>query len=158
MSNKNTELFNVGANWRKACLPLTLVAAASGFGLTGCEDPARVASYNLSKAADNFEVERRVVFYNGITDKYMLEIVGKCSIEVDNSKNKLDVTCMVGPKEFIKHYLGLSDNTTYFVEQIQAVDANPYHYRVTFQPQTIIPDVRFNGDSRALRDAIAPGR
>jgi len=35
--------------------------------LTGCND-AQVASSNLVKAADNFEINRRVVFFNGITD------------------------------------------------------------------------------------------
>lgn len=47
--------------------------------LTGCADDAAVASRNLVKAADNFEVNRRIVFYNGITDSYMLTIEGFCS-------------------------------------------------------------------------------
>lgn len=45
--------------------------------LTGCSD-ADIASQNISKAADNFEISRRIVFYNGITGEYMLSIEGAC--------------------------------------------------------------------------------
>ena len=61
--------------------------------LSGCSRDAKVASRNISDATDNFQINRRIVFYNGITDKYMLTIEGKCSIEVDSGKKKLDVTC-----------------------------------------------------------------
>lgn len=119
---------------------LMLTAAIGSIGLlSGCQDDAQVASYNLSKAADNFEVTRRVVFMNGITDNYMLEIVGLCSIE--DQTTQLEVTCKTGLDAYKKHFLGLSDNVTYFVEQLEARDVNLYHYRVTFKPQGIIPDV-----------------
>ena len=110
-----------------------------------CADDAQVASRNVSKAADNFEVQRRVVFMNGITDNYLLEILGRCSIE--DQINQLEVICKVGPGAYKKHFLGLSDNVTYFVEQLEAVDASAYHYRVTFKPQVIIPDFDFRGDT-----------
>ena len=110
-----------------------------------CADDAQVASRNVSKAADNFEVQRRVVFMNGITDNYLLEILGRCSIE--DQVNQLEVICKVGPGAYKKHFLGLSDNVTYFVEQLAAVEASAYHYRVTFKPQVIIPDFDFRGDT-----------
>lgn len=110
--------------------------------LAGCSNDAQVASRNLSQAADNFEINRRIVFYNGITNDYMLEIVGLCSQEPKDKK--LEVTCKVGPNQFKKHFLGLSDNVTYFSEQMEAAKASTYFYRVTFKPSTIIPaiDVR----------------
>ena len=111
----------------------------------GCADDAQVASRNVSKAADNFEVQRRVVFMNGITDNYLLEILGRCSIE--DQRNQLEVICKVGPGTYKKHFLGLSDNVTYFVEQLEPVEASAYHYRVTFKPQVIIPDFDFRGDT-----------
>jgi hypothetical protein len=83
------------------------------------------------------------VFYNGITGDYVLSIEGRCSIEVMTSK--LAVTCKTGPNEFKKHYLGLSDNVTFFAEQMQSKDVSVYHYRVIFKPQTIIPDVDIRG-------------
>ena len=106
---------------------------------SGCDD-AMVADHNITKAADNFEVNRRVVFYNGITDKYILVIEGRCSI-VDNA-GQLEVLCKVGPGKYKKHFLGLSDNVTYFAEQIDAIELSAYHYRVTFKPEVIIPDIR----------------
>jgi hypothetical protein len=108
---------------------------------------AAVASKNLSKAAENFEVMRRVVFMNGITDTYMLEIIGYCSIE--DRINLLAVTCMTD-ESFKKHYLGLSDNVTYFVEQMEPSKVSRSHYRVTFKPQAIIPDIDFRWDQKDL--------
>ena len=121
---------------------------------TGCDDDARVASANLSKAADNFEIDRRTVFYNGINGEYMLTIEGKCSIT--STSRKLQVTCKVGPNEFKKHYLGLSDNVTYFTEQLSSADVNVYHHRITWKPQTILPDIDFRGSTSAIGDAITP--
>jgi len=125
-------IFNTDSNWRKLAIPAALVAA---MGLAGCQADADVASYNLSKAADNFEIDRRVIFYNGITDTYMLTIEGRCSIE-DQAK-QLEVTCKTGPDSFKKHFLGLSDNVTYFAEQLEGTDVNVYHHRVTFKPQSM---------------------
>ena len=107
--------------------------------VSGCSDDARVASRNLSKAADMFELERRVVFYNGITDSYILTIEGKCSVE--SSASKLEVTCKTGRDSFKKHYLGISDNVTYFSEQLDSASVSVYHYRVIFKPQSIVPNI-----------------
>lgn len=109
--------------------------------LAGCSTDADVASNNLSLAAEQFEIERRVVFFNGITDQYMLTIEGRCSIEADRADEQLEVTCKLGPEQFKKHFLGLSDNVTYFVEQLEVADASEYRYRVIFKPSTIVPDV-----------------
>ena len=118
-----------------------LLATALIAMLGGCDDDAKVASDNLSKAADNFEIPRRVVFYNGITNDYMLEIKGFCSIGSGTSAKSITVTCKTAPKEYKKHVLGLSDNVTYFVEQMAPVDVSVNFYRVTFKPTTILPDI-----------------
>ena len=118
--------------------------------LTGCADDAQIASRNVSKAADNFEVNRRSVFYNGITDTYMLTIEGACSIDTSSSGKTFTATCKTGPTSYKKHFLGLSDNVTFFAEQMGAVDASAYHYRVTFKPQAILPDVDFRGSTTDL--------
>jgi hypothetical protein len=106
----------------------------------GCSD-ADVASHNLSTAADNFQINRRVVFYNGINGEYMLTIEGLCSLGNNDSPGQLTVTCKTGPAAYKKHFLGLSDNVTYFVEQIDAANVSEYHYKVVFKPSVIIPDV-----------------
>ncbi len=109
------------------------------FILTACTSDADVASRNLSVAAEQFEVDRRVVFLNGITDTYLLSIEGKCSIE--DFTTQLTVTCKVADGEFKKHFLGLSDNVSYFVEQLEPLGVDTYHYRVIFKPEVIIPDI-----------------
>ena len=122
---------------------------------TGCwERDAAVASHNLSKQADMFELDRRVVFYNGITSDYILTIRGRCSIEDYNKQ--LEVTCKTGPESFKKHFLGLSDNVTYFAEQLESKNVSVYHYEVVFKPQTIIPDIDFRGSTKALTKAVTP--
>lgn len=110
---------------------------AGCFVLAGCDD-AQVASRNLSKAADNFEIARRVVFYNGITGEYILSVQGLCS--VSDSGRSVSFTCKNDEGKYVKHMLGLSDNVTYFSEQLSAHDVSVYHYRVTFKPDAVIPD------------------
>lgn len=110
------------------------------FLLSACND-ADVASRNLSKAADNFEVNRRIVFYNGITNDYMLVIEGLCSKDNSSTEHTLGIVCKVGPNSYKKHLLGLSDNVTFFIEQIDGKNVSAYHYRVIFKPSTLIPDI-----------------
>lgn len=131
-------------------LKTTFFALAIALSVSGCDD-ANVASRNISKAADNFEITRRIVFYNGITGDYMLSLEGRCSFNAENSR-KLDVTCKTGPNEYKKHSLGLSDNVTYFSEQLAGADVSVYHYRVIFKPQVILPDVEFKGSAQAIKD------
>lgn len=115
----------------------TVVAAMA---VLGCSD-ANVASHNLSKAADQFEIARRIVFYNGVTGGYILTIEGLCSIGNDDKPDRLSVTCKTGANSYKKHFLGLSDNVTFFVEQVDASTASPYQYRVVFKPLAIVPDI-----------------
>jgi len=131
-------------------LTLAIGAIATALLLAACERDADVASRNLSVAADMFEINRRVVFYNGITDSYMLTIEGLCSLGNNDDPKELTVTCKTGPKAYKKHFLGLSDNVTYFVEQIDGAGASVYHYRVVFKPQSILPDVDLRGDPSEL--------
>ena len=112
--------------------------------LAGCNE-ADIASQNLSKAADMFEVNRRVVFYNGITGDYILSVEGLCSIGNYDKSREVTITCKTGPGVYKKHFLGLSDNVTYFAEQLESKDVSTYHYRVIFKPAVIIPDIDFRG-------------
>lgn len=120
------------------------VVASLALGLVACDkNDADVASKNLSTAADNFEILRRVVFYNGISGEYILSIEGLCSLGNYDKAGELSVTCQVGPNQFKKHFLGLSDKVTYFAEQLESASVSTYHYRVVFKPSTIVPDVDF---------------
>lgn len=110
--------------------------------LGGCTfvNDADVARYNLEKDEQNFEVFRRVVFYNGITGEYILQIEGKIAIIVD-SDGDIVVTVKTDDGKYLKHYLGLSDNVTYFSEQLQSNAVSDKNYKVIFKPSTIIPDI-----------------
>jgi hypothetical protein len=110
-------------------------------GFSACASDADVASRNISTAADNFEVTRKIVFYNGITNQYILVIEGLCSLGNTDKAGELSVTCKVGPNAYKKHFLGLSDNVTYFAEQTESIPADPYHYRVILKPETVIPEI-----------------
>lgn len=116
-------------------------AALIVLSLFGCSTDAEVASYNLSKAAEQFQVERRIVFYDAIQGVYLLSIEGRCAIKVDRLDVQLEVTCKTAPNEYKKHFLGISDNVTYFAEQLQPSVASLYHYKVIFRPQILVPDV-----------------
>lgn len=123
-------------------MKLQLLASSLAFLilLQGCTD-ADIASSNLSKAADSFQVVRRIIFYNGITDSYILTIEGLCSLGNSDKSGQLSVTCKTGPNSYKKHFLGLSDNVTYFAEQLEGASIDVYHYKVIFKPAAIIPDI-----------------
>jgi len=129
----------------KAFFAVSLVAV-TGLLASACSSDADIASSNLSLAAEQFEINRRIVFYNSITDTYLLEIVGLCSIETADSKaeGSVEVTCKTGPTEYKKHFLGLSDNVTYVLEQLEPVDVSVYNYRVLYKPDQIVPDIELS--------------
>lgn len=136
---------------RRIIKALAVTAAlAVGLAVAGCSSDADVVSENLSKSADNFEVQRRVVFYNGITGQYILSVEGLCSLGNYDSETRLSVTCKTGPEQYKKHFLGLSDNVTFFAEQLDAASVSRFHYRVIFKPEQIVPDIdlRTSGDDQ----------
>lgn len=118
-----------------------LLAGFMVLGVGACAREADTVSHNISAAADSFEILRRVVFYNGITDQYMLTIEGYCSLGNDRTADEISITCKTGATEFKKHFLGLSDNVTFFIEQLDGANVSPDHYRVIFKPSTIVPDI-----------------
>ena len=126
------------------------------FMLSACEgsDDAQVASRNMAKAADNFEIMRRIVFYNSITDKVIMITEGKCSVTPNDYR--VSVICKVSSSGYVRHFYGKSDNTVYFVEQMDPVPVNVYHFRRTFKPQSIIPDIDLRVSGKALKDALTP--
>ena len=117
---------------------LLLALTVLAFIVSSCEDSV-VASQNISKAAHQFEIFRRVVFINGITDEYILQIEGFCSVV--NEGDQLSVIVKTDNGEYLKHYLGLSDNVTYLSEQIGSADVSTQRYRIIFKPSVIVPNI-----------------
>lgn len=123
----------------KRCLGLASAGLVALAVLTGCTSAADQANQNLSQAADNFEVPRRIVGINGITDKVLFSVEGFCSITVD--QKKLDVLCKVDPSGSVERTtLGLSDNVTYVSTQMGGVKVNLFRPRIIFRPETIVPN------------------
>lgn len=118
--------------------------------LSGCRDESAIASENTSKEANNFGIERRIVFFNGITGEYMLTIEGRCSI--NDQGNQLEVTCKTGDSMYKKHFLGLSDNVSYMAEQVEAKKVSGFHSKVNFRPESILPDI----DIKTSGNAVVP--
>ena len=123
-------------------LSYTLYIVLSVILFTSCISDANVASNNLTKAAEQFEIYRRVVFYNGITDNYILSVEGYCSIEDRNGQ--LEVIVKTKDGQFMKHHLGLSDNVTYFSEQLKSSNVSSDQYRVIFKPKSLIPTIELD--------------
>ena len=127
----------------KRIIIIAAMALASMTMLTGCfESDADVAAKNISKAAEQFEVYRQIVFINGITDKYLASIEGYCSVETSASglSGSLEVTCKTGKNQFRKAFFGLSDNVSYTVLQTEPINVSTTRYRVIFKPETIVPN------------------
>lgn len=123
----------------KRIIPLALGIIAGAGLLVGCTSAADQANENLSKAAENFEVPRRIVGINGITDKVLFSVEGFCSIE--NDGRKLDVTCKVSEDGAVERTtLGLSDNVTYVSTQMGGVKVSLFRPRIIFRPETIVPN------------------
>ncbi|RWP84762.1 MAG: hypothetical protein EOR11_20085 [Mesorhizobium sp.] len=134
---------------RKA-FALFLALATTGIALTACQNDADVASYNVSQAADNFEINRRITVINGITDKFLLVIEGLCSLGNNDPARQLSITCKVGPGQYKKAFVGLGDNVTYLTEQLEPASVGVYHYRIVWKPQGILPDFDFKGSTKEL--------
>ena len=107
--------------------------------LAGCTDTdADVASANISKASEQFEVPRRIVAVNTFTDKYLLVVEGLCSLEYPDVKT--EIICKLNDGQLVKHVVRQSDNVTVFVEQTSGTTVSTTHYRVIFKPEAIVPN------------------
>lgn len=115
-----------------------VIIAAAALSLAGCASAADTASYNLSQAAENFEVPRRIVGVNGITDSVLFSVEGFCSYEIVG--DAYEVICKQPDGTVERTTMGKSDNVTMLVTQIGGVKADKFHSRVIFRPETIVPN------------------
>lgn len=106
--------------------------------LSGCRQADRV-SYNLSKQADSFNDIRQITVINCLQGDVLFQMTGKMSITADRADNQLEVVVEDENGEYKKHFIGLSDNVTYVVEDITAKDVSKYKYTLNFNPNMWIP-------------------
>ena len=124
---------------KKICAILLTIVCLLGC-LTGCTEADNV-NHNLSQAADNFEVVRKITVYNARTDMIVMEMEGLMSIS-NNDASELVVTCRTGKNEYKKNYVYLNEYVIYVVEDITGTVTDPYHYKIHFY--TAFPDVDIN--------------
>lgn len=135
--------------FKKIALGAALVMALAG---SSCEQPADVAARNISVAADNFEIPRRITVYNGITNDVAFVIEGFCSLGNKDTRLRMSITCKTGQDAYVRNFIGLSDNVFFVSEQLEGVNVSTFHYRTVFRPQSLIPDVDFQGSTDELFD------
>jgi hypothetical protein len=118
---------------------IVILAIAMLISLCGCQTEADKVSYNLSKEADNFNVVRQLTVINCIEGDVLFQMTGKISIEADMADKQLEITVECEDGTYKKHFVGLSDNVTYVVEQISAKDVSKYKYTLNFNPKMWLP-------------------
>ena len=110
------------------------------FALAACGDTqANRVSYNLSQEADNFNNVRQVTVINCLQGDVLFQMTGKISITADTSDNQLEIIVEDENGNYKKHFIGLSDNVTYVVEDITTGDVSNYKYTLNFNPKMWLP-------------------
>ena len=115
-----------------------LLSVSTMFAFSGCNEASKV-SHNLSLEADNFKDVLQVTVINCLQGDVLFQMTGKMSITADTSDNQLEVVVEDEKGEYKKHFIGLSDNVTYVVEDITAGDVSKNKYTLNFNPEMWIP-------------------
>ena len=127
----------IAATWVFIITILCIIAISA----TGCRvREAERVSYNISKQADNFNVTRRLTVFNMRTDKCIMQMTGKMSIQ-NEGNNEISVIVEVDRKRNVyqKHLIYLNEWTMYTVEDVSGANVSKYAYEMEFMPQTLIP-------------------
>lgn len=122
----------------KKIIMIMLAIVLMGVVLTGCTQADRV-SHNLSKEADNFNVVRQLTVINCIEGDVLFQMTGKMSIKADVADNQLEVIIENENGLYKKHFIGLSDNVTYVVEDLDITNVSKYRYTLNYNPKMWIP-------------------
>lgn len=118
---------------------LFIAAVIGATALAGCDTEANRVSYNLSQEADNFNDIRQITVINCLQGDVLFQMTGKMSITADAADNQLEVIVEDEKGEYKKHFIGLSDNVTYVVEDVTAGDVEKYKYTLNFNPEMWLP-------------------
>lgn len=124
---------------KKRIIAVLMVIVLITIAFVGCETQASRVSYNLSQEADNFNDVRQLTVINCLQGDVLFQMTGKMSITADTTDNQLEVIVEDEHGEYKKHFIGLSDNVTYVVEDITSDDVENYKYTLNFNPDMWIP-------------------
>ena len=115
-----------------------LATSVSMVTLTGCTEAMRV-NENITQEAENFNVYRRVTVINCLQGDVLFSMEGRMNIEADMEDNQLEIIVETDDGVYKKHFIGLSDNVTYTVEDISGSEVSKYHYEINYNPNMWIP-------------------
>ena len=115
-----------------------LATSVSMVTLTGCTEAMRV-NENITQEAENFNVYRRVTVINCLQGDVLFSMEGRMNIEADMEDNQLEIFVETDDGVYKKHFIGLSDNVTYTVEDISGSEVSKYHYEINYNPNMWIP-------------------
>lgn len=117
-----------------------IIAVSVAVEITACSEASRVES-NLTKEADNFNVVRQLTVINCLQGDVLFQMSGKMSITADVSDNQLEIIVENEDGNYTKHFVGLSDNVTYTIEDLNlgANDVEKYKYTLNFNPEMWLP-------------------
>lgn len=118
---------------------LAFILGTLAASLCGCDTQANRVSYNLSQEADNFNSIRQITVINCLQGDVLFQMTGKCSITADTADNQLEIIVEDENGNYKKHFIGLSDNVTYVVEDITGNMVDEYHYTLNFNPKMWLP-------------------
>ena len=121
-------------------ITMVLVTMLAAFTLTSCNE-AEIARMNLAQEADNFNCVRRITVIDCITGDTLFQMTGRSSITADTTDNQLEIITEYQKGMYNKQIIGLSDNVTYIVEDLEATGVNEYHYEINFNPHMWLPSV-----------------
>ena len=107
--------------------------------MSGCTQAER-ASFNLTQEADNFNIVRQLTVINCIKGDTLFQMTGKMSITADTTDNQLEIV-VEDDGTYVRHIVGLSDNVTYVIEDLNlgANEVSNYRYTLNFNPDMWIP-------------------
>ena len=125
---------------KKKLLGIAAGVILSCMALTGCSTEAERVEYNLTQEADNFNVVRQLTVMNCIQGDVLFQMTGKMSITADTEDNQLEIIVEDGGT-YVKHFVGLSDNVTYVIEDLNLGknEVSKYKYTLNFNPNMWIP-------------------
>lgn len=117
---------------------LLLLATLAGCGSSNADKVGE----NIGKEAEKFNVQRKIVGVNGITDKVIFIAEGRCSLETNDALlGALEVICKHGPDDYRKHFIGRADNVTFISTQVKGIDVSEYRTKFILRPESLVPDV-----------------
>lgn len=115
-----------------------VIVIYSAILISGCTEAERVR-YNLAEEADNFNCIRRITVINCITNDTIMTVQGRCSIQADTTDNQLEIIIEYDEGKYMKNIIGLADNVTYLLEDLEPTSTDRYQYEINWNPKMWIP-------------------